>query len=158
MQWWGRISVLGQTINICHILPTQFHFYSRFPPQFCTSQCLVCLCVAYAVRQTHSPTDCSSNTAMNCFFVLSFSGADLWQMTSPYWVGEKWEGLRFCLCFPLRVERGEGSGVQHTSERNPTCSEQEQRSPRKHCKSKNKTLSMEMDIFTRTAPRRTTAE
>lgn len=91
----------------------------------CASLCLVCLLVAYAMRQTHThalPQTASPqyNELLLCFV---FSGADPLQMTSPYWAGEKGGGLRFLFVFSIMGYMqgcGGGVGVQHASERNPT--------------------------------------
>lgn len=133
----------GQTINICHILPTQFHFYCRFPYRF-VPRCVlfVCLLVAYAMGQTHTPSQTASprnNEALLC--LVFFFSPD--PRTCPYWAGEDWEGLRFCLCSPLwgicrGAVEGSGSTAHIGAERNPTWVEWEQRSPRKHWTSKTK--------------------
>lgn len=101
----------------------------------CASQRLVCLLVAYAMRQTQTLPQTASPQNNELLLCFVFSGADL--MTSPYWAREEGERLRFCLCFPLWGICG-GVGVQCTSERNPTWVEWEQRSPRKHWTSKTK--------------------
>lgn len=64
----------------------------------CASLCLVCLLVAYAVRQTHMHTlsqtvSPQSNELLLCFV---FSGAD--PLQSILVKGENWVRLRFCLC------------------------------------------------------------
>lgn len=76
---------------------------------------------------------------MNCSFVLSFPVQILWQVHTEREKRESDSG--FVCVFHYRAYVGGcggGAGVQHTSERNPTWVEWEQRSPRKHWTSKTK--------------------
>lgn len=133
------------------MLPTQFHFYCRFPCWFL----LVCLLVEYAIRQTSHRL----RTILKCSFVLYFSGVD--PMTSPYWAREERERDSGFVCV---LHYGAYAGLQwrgwgpaHIGEE-PNLSWVRAEEPKKTLVLQNKTLSMEMDIFTCMAPRRTTAE
>lgn len=85
----------------------------------CASQCLVCLLVAFAMRQTYKLPQTASpqnNEQLLCFV---FSGAD--PMTSPYWAREEWKQLRFCLCSPLwGICRGAVEGLGSGAHRRGT--------------------------------------
>lgn len=98
---------------------------------------------------------------MNCSFVLSFPVQILcrWQVLAGLEKSERDSG--FCLCSPLwGICRGAvvgGWGLAHIGEE-PNLSWERAEEPKKTVDLQNKTLSMEMDIFTCKAPRRTTAE
>lgn len=130
----------------------------------CASPYLVCLRVAYAMRQTHTHTHSQaaskhSNEQLLCFV---FSSADPLQMTSPYRAGEKQVGFVCILQYRVYGERWGGGMVEglgfgtHVEEPNLRWVRAEE--PKKTLDLQNKTLSMEMDIFTCMAPWRTTAE
>lgn len=90
-------------------------------PLVCASLGLVCLLVAYAMRQKHTHTlsqaaSPQNNEPLLCFV---FSGAD--PMTSPYWAGEEGAGLGFCLCSPLwGICRGAAEGLGSSTHRKGT--------------------------------------
>lgn len=82
--------------------------YCRFPYWFCASLFLVCLLVAYAMRQTHThtlpqPPSPQSNELLFCF---GFSAADPLQMTSPYQAAGRDSG--FICVFHYGVYAGVG--------------------------------------------------
>lgn len=113
----------GQTINICHILPTQFHFYCRFPCWFVPCRVLfVCLLVAYAVRQMHTLSQTASprnNEALLC--LVFFSPPILGHVHTGLEKTERDSGfvcvLHYGACAGVRWR---GRGLRRTSERRGT--------------------------------------
>lgn len=128
----------------------------------CASPCLVCLRVAYAMRQTHTRIHrLPLNTVMNSSFVLSFPVQILyrWQVHTGQekseWVLFVFSSIGYMESVGGGMVEGLGFGT-HVEEPNLCWVRAEE--PKKTLDLQNKTLSMEMDIFTCMAPWRTTAE
>ncbi len=99
-----------------------------------------------------------SHRIMNCSFVLPFPVQILWQVHTGLEKREWDSGFVCVLHYGVYAGvRWRGWGPSHIGEE-PNLSWVRAEEPKKTLNLQNKTLSMEMDIFTCMAPRRTTAE